>query len=508
MDRRMKSNKYYFNILLIVSIIIVINLIVHQFLIRFDFTGDQRYTLSDATEDILKNLEDPITVKAYFSTNLPSDIARTRQEFKDLLIEYNQLSGGKLNYEFLDPSEEKVEQEANQNGVAPIMINVREKDQMKQQKAYLGALIQAGGTSGGQEVIPFIQPGGPMEYALSTNIKKLTVTNKPKIGFLQGFGQTPLQNLNQAIGTLSILYDVLPVNLTDTTQLSPLNYKTIVMLAPTDSILPWHLQKLDQYLAQGGNLCIGLNRVTGDLQNAMGSSVETGVENWLASKGLLVENQFIVDEQCHNVTYSVNYGGFPLMQQVPFPYVPIITNFEDHIITEGLEMVLLQFVSGVRYTGDTTLTYQPLAYSSEKSGQVPAPTYFDIQKQWTNADFSSSKIPIAGVLSGNIVGNTPSKIVLIGDGDFPAAPPNQQAQPDNVNLLVNSIDWLSDDTGLIELRTREVTSRPLDELEDGTRAFIKYGNFLSPLLFVLIYGLIRWNQRRNIRIRRLQESYE
>jgi hypothetical protein len=84
---------------------------------------------------------------------------------------------------------------------------------------------------------------------------------------------------------------------------------------------------------------------------------------------------------------------------------------------------------------------------------------------------------------------------------------NQPANPDNVSLLVNAIDWMSDDTGLIDLRTKAVSSRPIKQLEDGTRALIKWLNFLLPMLLVLIYGLVRYQMRKNQRIARMEADF-
>ena len=147
-------------------------------------TEDQRYSLSDATKTILEKLDEPVTVTSYFSEDLPPDIEKVRQDFKDLLIEYSNRSNGQVVYEFLNPNEdEETEMKAQQNGISPIMINVRDKDQVKQQKAYLGALLQMGDI---KEVIPFIQPGAAMEYALSSSIKKLSSKERPVVGLLQG----------------------------------------------------------------------------------------------------------------------------------------------------------------------------------------------------------------------------------------------------------------------------------------------------------------------------------
>ena len=84
---------------------------------------------------------------------------------------------------------------------------------------------------------------------------------------------------------------------------------------------------------------------------------------------------------------------------------------------------------------------------------------------------------------------------------------NEQHQPDNISMFVNSIDWLSDDTGLIELRTKGVTARPLDQIEDGTKALLKWLNFLLPIIIILIYGIIRMQHNRVLRVKRMEKGY-
>jgi len=104
-----------------------------------------------------------------------------------------------------------------------------------------------------------------------------------------------------------------------------------------------------------------------------------------------------------------------------------------------------------------------------------------------------------------------TKLVIYSDGDFAingSGRQAQQLQPDNVNLMVNAIDWLSDDTGLNELRTKTVTSRPINtDLEDDTKTFIKYLNFLLPIVLVILYGIARAQIRRRKRKIWMEVSY-
>ena len=137
----MKKNKI--SIILIVGILIFVNLLSDQYYFRIDLTEDKQYTLSSATKDILKNIDEPITVKAYFSENLPSNVAQAKRDMNEYLTEYSRISNHNLVYKFIDPSsDEKLEIEAMQSGIRPVMINVREKDQVKQQKAFWEQLLK------------------------------------------------------------------------------------------------------------------------------------------------------------------------------------------------------------------------------------------------------------------------------------------------------------------------------------------------------------------------------
>ncbi len=489
------------SILLVLGIVLLLNIIAARFFFRFDYTADQRYTLSNATKDILAQLSEPVTISAYFSEDLPPNVEQVRQDFRDMLVEYSSYSDGLIVYEFINPSEsQESEMKAQQSGIQPIMINVRERDQMKQQRAYLGAIVQMGER---KEVIPFIQPGAAMEYALSTNIKKLAVKDKPTIALLQGNGEASLSSISQLYNQLSILYSIEQVTLSDTSGIPP-QYKTLVVIAPKDTIPQLHFKYLDDFLNRGGRLLVALNTVDGDLSNGMGNKVFTGFENWLKDKGIEVEDNFLIDASCSNVMVRQQQGPFMMNTPVQFPYIPVITNFTKHPITDGLESVVMIFASPIRVSStDTSVVMIPLAVTSEKSGVQNAPIQFDVMKQWSLSDFPLSSLPVALIVEGKVPGTSGYKMVVFSDGDFAVNGEGESAQQlseDNVSLMSNAIDWLSDDTGLIELRTKGVSSRPLDtSLEDGTKTLLKYLNFLLPIALIIIYGAIRFQLRRKKR---------
>ena len=503
----MKTKNFSITILLFVAILILINLLSEQFFFRLDLTENNRYTLSDATKEILRDLEEPITVKAYFSEDIPAQLIKTRNDFREMLVEYGKLSGNMVVYEFISPNEdEELENEAMQNGIQPVMINVREKDQMQQQRAYMGAVLSLGER---KEIIPLVEPGLAMEYTLSTAIKKLAVVDKPAIGILQGHGEPSIQQMNQVRQELGILYEVEPVTVTDSTPV-PAYIESLAVIRPTDSIPALVFGELDRFLGRGGRLLVAMNRVDGDLQNGYGSGVTTGMESWLREKGGQVNENFILDQNCISATMQQQVGNAIQISSIAIPHIPRVNNFADHPVTEGLEEVILPFASTIDFMGDSTLQFTPVMFSSDLSGTQSSPTYFNFQRRWRQADFPLEGQVLAGILEGPLPG-TPggadTRLVVIGDGDFAVNDNGQQVNPDNVSLLVNSIDWLSDDTGLIELRTKGVSSRPIKQMEDSTRSLLKWLNFLLPIVLVLVYGGIRYQVRKNQRIVRMEADY-
>jgi len=502
----MKKKSYIGTLLLLTIIVVVINIISAKWFFRIDLTEDHQYSLSQVTKNILNDLDETVTVTAYFTKDLPPNLQKVKQDFKDLLIEYAKRSGGKVVYKFVDPnSDSKVEREAMQAGIQPVLLNAREKDQIKQQKIYMGANIMLGTKA---EAIPFIRSNESMEYTLTSSIKKIAVKNKPVVGFITGSGEPSLNEMPQAMEALSVLYKVEPVTITDTINLS--KYKALAWVNPQDSIAPVVFNKLDDYLAGGGNLFIDMSRVKANLQNLQGSVINTGLETWLSNKGIVVNPDFIVDERCGSVGVNQRQGSFSFTTQIRFPYMPLISGFADHPITKGLDEVIMQFPSSIDFTGDTTIQYIPLAFTSEKSGRIKAPTWLDVQKRWTMADFNEQKIPVAALFSGRLKGKSNSKLVLITSGEMAvngSGRGQRKINEDNVNLFVNSIDYLADDTGLIGLRTKLIKSRPLDQISEAKTLFLKWLNFLLPVLLILLYGIIRAQFRKNQRIKRMEEDY-
>ncbi len=489
----MKKRNVITQLVILLAIILVVNLISNQLFIRLDFTSDQQYTLSKATKNILGDLDDVITITAYYSEDLPPQLVKSRKDFVDMLVEYENRSDGNILYEFINPNKsEEDEQKAQQAGISPIMVNIRERDQVKQLRAYMGAVMQMGDKS---EVIPMIQPGSGMEYTLTTENKKLSVIDRPKIAFIQGHGEPSPNASVQVLEQLTVLYDIEPLTITDTLEI-PGYFKTIVIINPTDTFPESHLEKIDRYLAGGGGLYLAYNNLQANLNNAyLQAGPDIGLKSWLSNIGIIVNDFYLIDANSGSVTVRQQQGPFVINSQVQFPYFPIITNFGDHPASQGLESVLFPFISSITYTPqDSAVIISPLAFTSENTGVVVPPAYVDINKDWSENDFKDGRQVVAVAAEGPLAGSGDAKLIVIPNGQFAINGEGQQQQAvneDNVNFTTNCIDWISDDTGLIDLRTKSVTNRPLDQVDDTKKALIKYSNVILPIALVLSIGFIR-----------------
>ena len=507
-------------LLLVVGIVVAANILAEEMVLRFDLTEDNRYTLSDASRDIAESLDDPVTVTAYFSENLPPQLSQAEDEFQNFLEEFRAYSGGNLEYEFINPNEsDQAEQEAQQAGVRPVMIDVRERDQISQKRAYLGAVFRY---EEKREVVPVIRPGSALEYTIASTIKRLTIEDKPRIGLLQGHGEPTQQEMAEISGELSQQYELTEVSGLDTAAV-PADIEVLLVVAPGEELSQEELVQIDQYIMAGGRAVFAINRIQADPQRGTANPLATGIERLLAEYNIPVNPDLLRDGNGARIQVQQRQGAFTVVNQVEYPYLPLITNFGDHPVSKGLETVLFQFVSSIDTTQvDTSQSLTVLAKSSGEAGLASGRFNLNPMQSWSQRNFGQADIPLATAVEGTfrsafagvdtvqvpLERSRETAMIVFGDGDFAINGQGQQQQrlpEDNINLMVNSVDWLADDTGLIALRTKGVTNRPLESVSETTKTTLKYLNTFFPILLVVGYGVYRY-QRRKVRRRKWLEA--
>ena len=168
--------------------------------LRFDLTEDKRYTVSKATKNVIKNLDDIVTITAYFSTE-PAEVNRIRRDVRDVLDEFDAFSQ-KLKIKFIDPGEfdETQKQELRFKGIPEVRINVRQKDKVAIANVYMALSV---GYSGKEEVLPVVSSTSNLEYELTSTILKVTTKDAKTIGFLTGHQEFDIKRTNTSIPTPS-----------------------------------------------------------------------------------------------------------------------------------------------------------------------------------------------------------------------------------------------------------------------------------------------------------------
>jgi gliding-associated putative ABC transporter substrate-binding component GldG len=509
-------------IALIIGIAIVLCIFVNRLIWRADLTEDNRYTLSEASERIADQIEDPITVTAYFSDDLPPNLDLVKDEFRNFLDEFRAYSGGNLEYRFVNPNEnDQTEAEAQQAGVQPLLVNVRERDQVSQRRAYLGAVFQY---ENRQEILPSLQPSSSLEYEIALIIQKLVAENKPQIGFLQGHGEPTQAAMTQAMNQLQQLYQIVDLNNVESNGVPP-NIEVLLIVGPEEQLSDSELLAIDQYIMSGGKAIFAINKVNANLQaGGIGQPISTGIDRLLEAYNIPVKTNLLRDVSSTQIQVQSQQRGFNVVNNVRYPYIPMIPNFGDHPISEGIESVIFPFVSTLDVTRtDANQTLSILARSSERADTTQQFFNLNPQQQFTAADFQASNLPVAALVEGTfqsafarddsltaeLTSSSPTSIIVFGDGDFVinGTGQNQQSMPeDNINIFVNSVDWLVDASGLMELRTKGVTSRPLAQISDQTKTSLKYLNVLLPILLVIGYGFYRYQTAQARRQKWIEEG--
>lgn len=488
--------KYIRHTAWLVAALLVANLLSCLLFFRLDFTASKRYSLSPVSRQITENLSCPVTVDFYVTEDLPQDIQKLAKEFSALLKEYQSLSNAGFTVNIIHPDTRAKELAATAAGIEPVYTEIRERDMEKIQRIFIGAVFRTGKCT---EVIPHINFATPMEYEITRILKQAVHTSKPTVGFVRGHDEFAFRMMPQLINELSHLYHLKKVNLNASGALDSLDVLCIV--APKNNYSAREIERLEQYLDAGGKLFIALNHAIAQLDERKSGFINrTGIEDLLEGKGLKIKYDFVVDNNCGTIAIRQQYGLMNFRSDVSFPYVPIVTKFGKHAITQGLNSLLLPFASSIeqqRSSGGYAFT--PLARTSSISGVQQAPIFFDLQKQWARGDFNHPNNIVAALLAHR---NNNSAIVAVSNANFISDEIVTSGPTDNIRFAVNSIEWLADNSGLIRLRNKFTTFSFLEPVDEHYRKFLKYLNFLLPIGIVLLVGIIQYRYKKYKRDKR------
>ena len=539
-----KQIKYGGNTLAFVAIIFgilaLINFLSTRRFIRADLTEDKRYTISKATKNVIDTLDDIVTITAYFSMN-PAEVGQIRRDVRDVLEEYNAFSK-KLQIDFVNPADfdDGQKQELRFKGIPEVQINVVRKDKAEIANVYMGIAI---GYSGKEEILPVVRSTANLEYELTSTILKVTTKEAKTVGFLTGHGEFDIDNQNHQQFRQLLdknaqgQYNLTSVSLQDGKPVDD-SVSTLVIAGVQHALTERDKYELDQFIMRGGRAIFLVDPIQMQPGTLQASPLSTGLNDLLEHYGVKLGNNLLLDARFHD-TARFQQGFMTVIQPYPYFVKIVKPNFStEHSITNQLEVLTLPWTSSLETVSKEGIIATPLAKTSEAGRSIqgyynlmpnaPIPPNAESQVYTVAAalegkfkSFYAGKeipsVPTPVNAEGTEDSETPvavqdaevrttkteseqTQIIVVGTAQFLT-----QLRPDGVDFFLNTVDWLTLGDALIGIRSHTITDRPLREVSEIEKNFIKYLCIVGIPLLVVIFGLLRYFLKR--RAKRFVETY-
>ena len=497
-------------IAMIAAILIILNIVSRNWFFRLDLTDNKMYSLSESSKSVVEKIDDRLTMKIYFSDNLPGEYGNNRRYLQDILEEYSAYSNGHIYFEFYSTDDdEKMQEDAQKSGIQPVQLQVIENDALEVKRVYMGMVFLY---EDERETIPVIQTTTGLEYDITTKIKKLVDSQKESIGIAQLTDQENIKTENIS----QILRERYNVQYSNLNQTVSDEISLLLMNGVEDSLRGDEKQNLEDFINRGGNLLLTQNRIKTDLSTQQANPIVSDIFSVLESFGIKIASNLVLDQNCGKVNVQQNLGFLRIPVPMDYPFLPIIMkeNFNDEItMVSGLEVLRLMFPSEIifddtsLFSNNTAIT--SLFTSSDRSTIMEE--FFNLSPD-PQQNPSFRQLNEAGKILGALVQKTNaetgvvSQLILVSDSKF-MADNGGGASPENHIFVLNAADYLLGDKELISLRSREITNRPLEELKDEQKSRWKWINILLPSILIVGFGFIRL-KRENRRAKVLEEIYD
>lgn len=534
-----------------VFILIVLNVLGSLYFHRFDLTKDKRYTLSETSLNIVKQVQNPLSIKIYMQGDLPADFRRLQQETKQLLEEF-QAYNNHIVFEFVDPLENKDEsmdliKSLYQKGLTPINITVDDKGKQSQAMVFPWAvavynnkevniplLKNRMGASTEQKVMGSIQH---LEYSIADAINKITKDKQKKVAIIKGNGEINEIHIAKMLMQIRESYYIGPFTL-DSVSKSPSGtlealkkYDLAIISKPTETFSDEEKQVLDQFIMNGGKTLWLIDQVAADMDSLYNQSGATlayprdlNLNDMFFKYGFRINPDLVKDEYGTPIKLATGeQGSATQYQEFKWKYAPEVYPTSSHPIVKNLGGIKFDFASPID-TLKNGIKKTVLLQSSQYSKIIgtPAEINLDIVNEKTTPQEYVDKgdLPLSVLLEGSfhsafenrvlpfkggsfLAKGKPTKMIVISDGDLAKNQLDKNRMPvelgydqrtgklyDNKDFMMNCINYLLDDTGLINIRSKDLDLPLLDKdkvSDNYSRTqFITIG---LPILILLIFGL-------------------
>jgi gliding-associated putative ABC transporter substrate-binding component GldG len=539
-------------LILIVAVVVAVNFAGNYFFKRFDLTHDKRYTLSQTTLNIIKDVKEPLYIDVFLEGDFPGEFKRLQDETRQLLEEFKAYNANII-FDFKNPLEDEAKRDETmsmfyERGLTPISVTVDDKGKQSQEMVYPWAIATYNnkstkvpllknqmGASTAEKVVSSVQH---LEYSLADALNKITKEKQKKIAVIKGNGEMHdllmadfIKQVRESyyIGTFTL--DSVAKNPQQTLKYLE-KYDLAVIAKPTERFTEEEKQVLDQYLVNGGKTLWMVDAVQiemDSLYNETGTTLafprDLNLNDMFFKYGIRINPDIIKDEMATPIKLATGEQGSQTQYQEYFwKFAPFVYPESQNPIVKNMSGIKFDFANPID-TLKNGIKKSILLQSSQYSKKVGTPVEVKLSmvaeqsgpKDYPNKGF----IPVSVLLEGNFHSmyenrvqpfadpsfkNTgkPGKMIVISDGDIVKNQLDKNFHPlelgydkwtnnlyDNKGFLLNCVNYLLDDNGLINIRSKDVDLPMLDKqrVYDNytTAKLITVG---LPIIVLLLFGAL------------------
>jgi gliding-associated putative ABC transporter substrate-binding component GldG len=535
--------------LIALVITIALNYVSSYIYSRIDITKDKRYTLSEATKNTIATTEEPIYIDVFLTGEMPPEFKRLQTEVKVLLEEFSEINDN-LIISYVNPKEENPDtdvliREMEKYGMPAAQVDVKDSGKISQEVIFPWAVINYDKkvekvsllkTNTNNSIDRINNSVQHLEYAFANAFKKITGKKEKKIGLLLGNDELVSKYVYDFLVSLESSYHIIPFDL-DSVNAKPV--QTLKNLEQLDLVIAAKPQKafsdkqkyaLDQYTINGGKSLWLIDNVHAELDSisqrgetlALGNDLN--LTDMFFQYGIRINPVLVKDLYSSNIL-TLDKNNQP--NQVPWLYNPLVISKLKHPIVNNINPVRFEFANTIDLVQQgINIKKTPLLQSSEYSTTVGMPKIISAKeiKLFQQKDIVKSlnkkNLTLAALLEGNFTSaykhrvkpfkyenhkdeNNASKMIVVADGDviknqLSKGKPlplgfdrNTNQTFGNKEFLLNAVNYLLDDTGLMNVRNKEVKIPFLDveRIADEKQKW-QLINIVFPLFLLGVFGFL------------------
>ncbi len=557
-EKKSLKGQNIIRLVLLLLILVVVNVISSFVFTRFDLTSEKRFTLSPSTKKFVGNLKDIVYIKVYLDGDFPPAFKRLQNSTREMLDELRAYSNGNLEYEFINPAENPDKEYRNNlykqlvsKGIQPTSLQSKNKEETSEQVIFPGALV----SYMGQEIPLMLlqdQIGASpeqilnnsiqgLEYGFANSIRKLSNVVPQSIAFIEGHREASQIEVADISRELRTFYVVERKQINENIN-SLKGYKAIVIAGPDSTFSEKDKFVIDQFIMKGGKVLwlIDGAYVTMDSLQTNNETIATAndinLTDMLFKYGARINYDVVLDVQAAPIPVQTGYiGNRPQQTLMPWYYFPVVIPESKNPIVNNLNAVKFEFVSSIDAVGSNEITKTPLLTTSKYSRVFVTPARVTLEimrKEPELTQYNNPNKTVALLLEGEFTSDFKNRIpaniandtviafkdksdknamIVISDGDVIKNAIRKSSQSivplgidkytgqlyGNKNFILNCIDYLCDDSGLMTIRSKELKLRLLDKTKlDEHLLQWQLINTVGPIGLIALLALFKFYRRK------------